>query len=33
MTYWVPEHVRDKRFHNWLEGARDWWACGCGLWG
>mmetsp|Transcript_13786 Transcript_13786/g.54523 ORF Transcript_13786/g.54523 Transcript_13786/m.54523 type:complete len:1146 (-) Transcript_13786:51-3488(-) len=23
-TYWVPEHVRDGRFHNWLTGARDW---------
>ncbi|KAF0989605.1 hypothetical protein HZS_4999 [Henneguya salminicola] len=22
--YWVPEHVRDKRFHNWLANARDW---------
>jgi isoleucyl-tRNA synthetase len=21
---WVPEYVGDKRFHNWLEGARDW---------
>jgi isoleucyl-tRNA synthetase len=23
-TYWVPEVVRDKRFHNWLTEARDW---------
>ncbi len=23
-TYWVPENVKLKRFHNWLEGARDW---------
>lgn len=23
-TYWVPENVRDGRFHNWLTGARDW---------
>ncbi|KAL2619895.1 hypothetical protein R1flu_000100 [Riccia fluitans] len=23
-TYWVPDHVKDKRFHNWLENARDW---------
>lgn len=23
-TYWVPETVGEKRFHNWLEGARDW---------
>jgi isoleucyl-tRNA synthetase len=21
---WVPEHVRDGQFGNWLEGARDW---------
>lgn len=21
---WVPEFVQDKRFHNWLVGARDW---------
>jgi isoleucyl-tRNA synthetase len=23
-THWVPEHLRDGRFGNWLEGARDW---------
>ncbi|KAJ3038350.1 isoleucine--tRNA ligase [Rhizophlyctis rosea] len=23
-TYWVPDFVKEKRFHNWLEGARDW---------
>ncbi|WCJ32832.1 Isoleucine--tRNA ligase cytoplasmic [Euphorbia peplus] len=23
-TYWVPEFVKAKRFHNWLENARDW---------
>lgn len=23
-TYWVPEFVKEKRFHNWLENARDW---------
>jgi isoleucyl-tRNA synthetase len=23
-TYWVPRHVKDGRFHNWLESARDW---------
>ena len=22
--YWVPEFVREKRFHNWLRDARDW---------
>jgi isoleucyl-tRNA synthetase len=21
---WVPDYVGEKRFHNWLEGARDW---------
>ena len=24
LSYWVPEHVQEKRFHNWLENARDW---------
>ncbi len=23
-TEWVPEHLRDGRFGNWLQGARDW---------
>ena len=23
-TYWVPEYVKEKRFANWLENARDW---------
>lgn len=23
-TYWVPSFVKEKRFHNWLEGAREW---------
>lgn len=23
-TSWVPEHIKDKRFGNWLENARDW---------
>jgi len=23
-TYWVPEFVKTKRFHNWLLNARDW---------
>jgi isoleucyl-tRNA synthetase len=21
---WIPEHIRDGRFGNWLEGAQDW---------
>jgi isoleucyl-tRNA synthetase len=24
LTYWVPAYVKEKRFHNWLEGAHDW---------
>jgi isoleucyl-tRNA synthetase len=24
LTHWVPEHLRDGRFGNWLENARDW---------
>lgn len=23
-TYWVPSSIRDGRFYNWLEKARDW---------
>ncbi|XP_049852253.1 probable isoleucine--tRNA ligase, cytoplasmic [Schistocerca gregaria] len=23
-TYWMPEFVKEKRFHNWLADARDW---------
>jgi isoleucyl-tRNA synthetase len=23
-TYWVPAHVGNVRFHNWLKDARDW---------
>ena len=23
-TSWVPDFVKEKRFHNWLVGARDW---------
>jgi len=23
-THWVPSHIRDGRFHNWLKEARDW---------
>ncbi|EDQ92788.1 uncharacterized protein MONBRDRAFT_19043 [Monosiga brevicollis MX1] len=23
-TYWVPQNIRDGRFHNWLADARDW---------
>lgn len=23
-TNWVPQHIRDHRFHNWLDNACDW---------
>ncbi|KAG2607498.1 hypothetical protein PVAP13_4NG249900 [Panicum virgatum] len=32
-TYWVPEYVKEKRFHNWLEGARDWAVSRTRFWG
>lgn len=24
LSYWVPDFVQEKRFHNWLQDARDW---------
>ncbi len=24
LTHWVPEHLKEGRFGNWLENARDW---------
>ena len=30
---WVPEHIRDGRFGNWLEGARDWAISRNRIWG
>uniref|UniRef100_A0A0E0CGT2 CCHC-type domain-containing protein n=1 Tax=Oryza meridionalis TaxID=40149 RepID=A0A0E0CGT2_9ORYZ len=32
-TYWVPNYVKEKRFHNWLEGARDWAVSRTRFWG
>eukprot|EP00249_Psilotum_nudum_P022420 c28510_g1_i1 orf=452-4015(-) len=32
-TYWVPDYVKDKRFHNWLENARDWSISRSRFWG
>ncbi|WCJ30907.1 Isoleucine--tRNA ligase cytoplasmic [Euphorbia peplus] len=32
-TYWVPEVVKAKRFHNWLENARDWAISRSRCWG
>jgi len=23
-SYWVPDFVQEKRFHNWLKDAKDW---------
>lgn len=32
-TYWVPQFVKEKRFHNWLESARDWAVSRNRFWG
>eukprot|EP00898_Chlorokybus_atmophyticus_P002811 jgi/Chlat1/3530/Chrsp23S03703 len=32
-TRWVPEYVQEKRFHNWLENARDWAISRSRYWG
>ena len=32
-TNWTPEYIRDKRFHNWLEDARDWGFSRTRVWG
>ncbi|MCL7025555.1 hypothetical protein MKW94_001011 [Papaver nudicaule] len=32
-TYWVPDFVKEKRFHNWLENARDWVVSRSRFWG
>lgn len=33
LTHWVPDYVKDKRFHNWLENARDWAISRSRFWG
>lgn len=33
LTYWVPSYVKEKRFHNWLEGAHDWAVSRSRFWG
>ncbi|CAK0830229.1 unnamed protein product [Prorocentrum cordatum] len=33
LTYWVPAHVKEKRFHNWLSEARDWCVSRSRYWG
>lgn len=32
-TYWVPSYVKEKRFQNWLESARDWAVSRSRYWG
>lgn len=32
-TKWVPSYVKEKRFHNWLENARDWAVSRSRFWG
>ncbi|KAK2078938.1 hypothetical protein QBZ16_002628 [Prototheca wickerhamii] len=32
-TRWVPSFVQEKRFHNWLENARDWAISRSRFWG
>ena len=32
-TYWVPGFVKEKRFKNWLENARDWAVSRNRFWG
>mmetsp|Transcript_22687 Transcript_22687/g.52171 ORF Transcript_22687/g.52171 Transcript_22687/m.52171 type:complete len:1102 (-) Transcript_22687:64-3369(-) len=32
-TYWVPIEIKEGRFHNWLEGARDWAVSRNRFWG
>ncbi|GKC55881.1 isoleucine--tRNA ligase, cytoplasmic, partial [Tanacetum coccineum] len=32
-TTWVPDFVKEKRFHNWLENAKDWAVSRSRFWG
>ncbi|GKA56067.1 isoleucine--tRNA ligase, cytoplasmic, partial [Tanacetum coccineum] len=32
-TTWVPDFVKEKRFHNWLENTRDWSVSISRFWG
>ena len=32
-TYWVPNHVKEGRFANWLQNARDWCVSRSRFWG
>eukprot|EP00033_Pygsuia_biforma_P001035 GCRY01001180.1.p1 GENE.GCRY01001180.1~~GCRY01001180.1.p1 ORF type:complete len:1077 (-),score=340.73 GCRY01001180.1:217-3447(-) len=33
LTYWVPDFVKERRFHNWLVDARDWAISRSRYWG
>lgn len=33
LTYWVPNNVKEVRFHNWLTDARDWAVSRNRFWG
>lgn len=33
LTYWVPAHIKEKRFHNWLVDAQDWSVSRDRFWG
>ncbi|KAH7648907.1 isoleucine-tRNA synthetase [Cryptosporidium bovis] len=33
LTNWVPNYVKEKRFHNWLQDARDWCVSRNRFWG
>ena len=32
-TNWVPDYIKEKRFHNWLEDAKDWGFSRTRVWG
>lgn len=32
-TYWIPGHIKEKRFHNWLADAHDWSISRSRFWG
>ena len=32
-THWVPNYVKEKRFHNWLADAHDWAVSRSRFWG
>ena len=32
-TYWVPDHVKEKRFSNWIQNSVDWCVSRNRFWG